>query len=107
MSNLIDKDLLFKKLRKCPMEFGYIQKSYVNDVINSLPITKYTQKPHGHWIECGSWSEGFGMSETYGNYYECSECNKQIKGGYKKCNAKFCSNCGADMREVNIDEDSD
>ena len=69
--------------------------------IKQLPPA--TPKPKiGHWIKDGSWSEGYGMGESYGYYYECSRCGKSVKGGYSECGKNFCPNCGADMRgEVN------
>ena len=55
-------------------------------------------RPKGVWLKRDYWSEGVGMGETYGYYYQCSECKKMVKGGYISCDDKFCSNCGADMR---------
>lgn len=54
---------------------------------------------YGRWIKKDIWSEGVGMGESYGYYYECSECGCRIQGDYNKCGYNFCPNCGADMRE--------
>lgn len=53
----------------------------------------------GQWIRKNGWSEGCGMGEIYGFYYECSICKHTVQGDYKNCGMNFCSNCGADMQE--------
>jgi hypothetical protein len=58
------------------------------------------QPKKGEWINAGEWSEGFGMGETYGWIYECSECGKQVKGGYPECNYNYCPYCGSDNRDL-------
>lgn len=51
------------------------------------------------WIKQNMWSEGFGMGESYGYWYKCGECGKQVQGGYAECGYNFCPRCGADMRK--------
>lgn len=66
------------------------------DGIKSLPSV--TPQPKiGRWIRRDQWSEGVGMGENYGYYYQCSECEEIIQGGYTKCDSKYCPNCGAKM----------
>ena len=55
---------------------------------------------YGRWIKKDMWSEGIGMGESYGYYYECSECGRRVQGGYDKCGYNFCPHCGADMSNV-------
>ena len=67
------------------------------DVIKALPSVNPT-RAHGKWIQKEYWSEGCGMGETYGYYYECSKCGNLKKGGYDRCGVNYCPNCGAEMR---------
>ena len=62
----------------------------------NLPFVIPQQKI-GHWIRRDYWNEGVGMGESYGYYYQCSECKEIIQGGYIKCDDKYCPNCGAKM----------
>lgn len=57
----------------------------------------------GWWIPKEMWTEGVGMGEQYGRYYECSECHREYRGGMESCH-NFCPNCGADMRKGPDDE---
>ena len=52
----------------------------------------------GEWIPKEMWTEGVGMGEQYGRYYECSECHREYRGDMESCH-NFCPNCGADMRK--------
>lgn len=83
---------------------GYVQKSLVRKMLVNLPLVTLRQRT-GHWIKCDCWSEGVGMGEIYGYYYQCSECQKKVKDGYAKCDSKYCSNCGAKMIEPQESED--
>lgn len=65
------------------------------DDIESLPPV--IVRPKGKWMKSYSWSEGFGMGESYGYYYECSQCGKSVKSGFSECGQNFCPNCGAKM----------
>jgi hypothetical protein len=51
------------------------------------------------WIKQRMWSEGCGMGEQYGYWYECAWCGHEVQGGYTECGYNFCPKCGADMRE--------
>ena len=76
-------------LATCVYEFG--------EELKALPSVNPTRE-HGEWIQKEYWSEGCGMGETYGYYYECSKCGNLKKGGYDRCGVNYCPNCGADMR---------
>ena len=76
-------------LATCVYEFG--------EELKALPSVNPT-RAHGKWIQKEYWSEGCGMGETYGYYYECSKCGNLKKGGYDRCGVNYCPNCGADMR---------
>ena len=65
------------------------------DRIKALPPV---QPKRGKWIERGTWSEGYGMGETYGKYWACNQCGREVKGFWGECGKNFCDNCGADMR---------
>ena len=52
----------------------------------------------GKWIKGDYWTNGCGMSETYGYYYSCNLCNEEIIGDYDKCRYNYCPNCGARMK---------
>lgn len=84
---LIDGDALLEKA--VHFREPELFKHWVND---APPI----EPKQGAWIQNDVWSEGVGMGESYGFYYECSECHKEFKGGYKMC-YPFCPNCGAKM----------
>ena len=58
------------------------------------------ERPKGKWVRRGYWSEGIGMGESYGFYYECSNCGKQAQGGYYKCGMNYCPNCGSQNQKV-------
>lgn len=73
---------------------GYDRKEALEMAIKALEQVR----PKGVWLKRDYWSEGVGMGETYGYYYQCSECKKMVKGGYISCDDKFCSKCGAEMR---------
>ena len=67
----------------------------LEDKVNALPTIE--EHRTGRWIKHTLWSEGCGMGESYGYYYMCSECGKEVRGGYKKCSNNYCPNCGAKM----------
>lgn len=52
-----------------------------------------------YWIKKEMWSEGIGMGEDYGYWYECANCGHRTRGGHLECGDNFCSHCGADMRK--------
>lgn len=56
----------------------------------------YEQKrPNGEWIDR---SDGGRIKYPFWERYECSKC------GAKSENTNFCSNCGADMREGEVND---
>ena len=72
---------------------------YCIDLINKVddlpPVQPRRNKKM--WIKTDYWSEGCGMGETYGYYYECPCCGNKVKGDYDKCSYRFCSKCGTEM----------
>lgn len=78
-------------------EFRY--SSPYQDHCGLIEDAPSVSRKKGKWIAKRSWSEGFGMGENYGFYYECSECHKEVKGGYPECKDNYCPNCGAEMEE--------
>lgn len=48
------------------------------------------------WLKREYWSEGIGMGEDWGHYYECSACGKRIKGHDMHLD-DYCKKCGAEM----------
>ena len=69
-------------------------KAY-KEQLENLPTA---QPKRGKWIERRTWSEGYGMGETYGKYWACNQCGREVKGFWNECGKNFCDNCGADMR---------
>lgn len=63
------------------------------NIINALP----SAERKGKWIKTRYWTEGCGMGETYGYYYKCSRCEKEVKGNYPSCGYDYCPHCGARM----------
>ena len=67
------------------MEWGYEGiREDVERIFAELPSVKPTDPKRGRWI----WDNRF-------HDYTCSECNN-----WDLKTPNFCSNCGADMREV-------
>lgn len=66
-----------------------------------IPAAAVAPVKHGKWKRMSPWSEGVGMGESYGYYYSCSECEKQVQGDYKTCGFAYCPNCGARMEGDN------
>ena len=52
------------------------------------------QSKTGHWIDARF------KDEWYGTMYICSKCNGEMMG-----TSDFCPNCGADMREVDAENE--
>lgn len=94
----IDKRI--EELSKDPV---FIRK---NGIIDIMGVKKYilaipsVERPKGEWIRRGYWSEGIGMGESYGFYYECSNCGKQAQGGHYECGMNYCPNCGSQNQKV-------
>ena len=72
----------------------YIRVDKVVEKIKAMPPV---QPKRGKWIERRTWSEGYGMGETYGKYWACNQCGREVKGFWNECGKNFCDNCGADM----------
>lgn len=78
------------------------EKAIASDMIETAKMVKSADVApvrHAHWIKEEYWSEGVGMGEIYGYYYRCSNCGDSVQGGYRKCDDKYCRNCGARMDE--------
>lgn len=65
---------------------------------DNIPAADVRENVRGRWIKRDSWSSGFGMGETYGYWWACSNCNNEVKSGYGGCDYNYCPTCGADMR---------
>lgn len=74
-----------------------------DDYYDLLCKSMENKPKQGEWIPKEMWTEGVGMGEQYGRYYECSECHREYRGGVESCH-NFCPNCGADMRKGPDDE---
>ena len=91
----ISRQAVIRLVEQYPTIIGNRCSGLIAD-IKHLPSV--TPKPKmGRWIRRDYWSEGVGMGENYGYYYQCSECKEIIQGGYIKCDDKYCPNCGAKM----------
>ena len=77
----------------------YIAKINAQMKLEILPPVQSERKV-GKWIRGKSWSEGAGMGESYGHYWKCNQCNNIVKGDWSQCGDNFCSECGADMRQI-------
>ena len=60
---------------------------YVEDLIENAPTIEPERKT-GHWI-LGGYDD---------MYYVCDQCGYRRSDYYAKPKAKYCENCGADMR---------
>lgn len=76
---------------------GVYKSDLIKIIQDALPIPTEHSDKEGHWIRKESWSEGYGMGESYGYHYMCSECDNKVKGGYSECGDKYCPECGAKM----------
>ncbi len=73
----------------------------IETAIKLLELPSVTPiRPKGHWKKGDSWSEGCGMGETYGCYFDCSNCGGTVQDDYLKCSYSYCPYCGSDNREV-------
>ena len=98
MSRLIDADVFMENIVSIA-DLRTISTKTIGEVLDKTPTVDAVPVRHGRWIKKRYWSEGVGMGESYGYWYACSECNHEVKSGYGGCSDRFCSNCGADMRE--------
>ena len=73
------------------------------NAIFCLPTADVEPVRHAEWIKKEYWSEGVGMGEDWGHYYECSACGERIKG-YDTHLDKYCRKCGAKMKRAQTDE---
>ena len=78
---------VFKNLRilksETPTTKGNTFADGVRESIDAIENLPSAQK--GEWIKRGYWSEGCGMGEEFGHYWECSRCHKEVKNGYEIC----------------------
>lgn len=65
---------------------------------DTIPAADVRPVVHGEWLRGPTWSEGFGMGESYGYYWDCSECRKRVRGDYNECGYNYCPHCGVYMR---------
>lgn len=71
----------------------WIRYKMFENILKEAPTIEPKQ---GEWIPKEMWTEGVGMGEQYGRYYECSECHREYRGDMESC-YNFCPNCGARM----------
>jgi hypothetical protein len=71
------------------------------EYIKQMPTIEAEPVRHGRWILC---EDQHGVDNDNNNYaYFCSQCHYQdVHSKYAKVN--FCWNCGADMREGDVDD---
>ena len=79
------------------------------DVINALPSVTPTRH-HGEWEETVVLPRAYDImgNKTWASQMRCNKCEFAtfaVEGKFSQYN--FCPNCGADMREVKTDADSD
>ena len=67
----------------------------VNRIIE-IPAADVDKVRHGHWIEQPPDFDLCGVT-----YYKCSECGKE-----QQTPSHYCQFCGADMREIKENENS-
>lgn len=71
------------------------------DELAAIPAADVAPVRHGRWIDLGDdyWERGRTSTR-----YKCSECGR--RAGQKQAKLyHFCPNCGADMREVDHEDD--
>lgn len=83
---------LIKFLKKAENRFKEVKNKQNNESATKI-------RPKGHWKKKEYWSEGCGMGEIYGHYYECSNCGINVKGDYLECSYSYCPYCGSDNRK--------
>ena len=93
MSDLISRQAVELRIHEFLTNETYTE-GMLRDDIHNLP----SAQKKGEWVKGEYWTEGCGMGETYGYYYNCSLCNEEIQGDYNKCRYNFCPNCGARMK---------
>ena len=89
MSDLINRAAAIEVMRKAK------DKSEAHRMLIQLPTVDAILVVHGRWIRKDYWSQGVGMGESYGYYYNCSKCGNLVRGGYNECGKKYCDECGA------------
>ena len=97
MTRLIDADALVSMEATRKKGCAYIEEINNAPTIDAEPIRR------AQWLKREYWSEGIGMGETYGHYYECSACGERIKG-YDTYLDKYCRKCGAKMERERTNE---
>ncbi|MBR5285919.1 MAG: hypothetical protein IKU30_03390 [Clostridia bacterium] len=112
MTEYISKDAIIKAIKKkyCD-ECKRINKGFSSpkfcsicrvtddlDIIGKLPAADVRENVRGEWILAERVSHDRGL-------WECSHCHKWVWGiAEDKPTQKFCDNCGADMRDGNMEE---
>lgn len=93
MMALIDTIMLFNKAYDMARPYGEgcergLTLGDLARLLDGLPPIEPERKP-GHWI-LGGYDD---------MYYVCDQCGYRRSDYYAKPKAKYCENCGADMRE--------
>lgn len=108
MTRLIDADELKKALKSnCKPELCHdintawcercCRTNDFEDLIDEAPTVEEEDRPHGEWIKEDKPWGGFGDRVLVNT---CPFCKKSFV--YHGNNPKFCSECGADMREADV-----
>ena len=78
---LPDNDNIFQEIKNAYVSWAVWGYSGICRATPSIDVAKVR---HGKWCKKNYWSAGIGMGESYGYWYSCSECGKQVKGGYDR-----------------------
>ena len=102
VGDTISRQAAINEIAKWMLEYGgekeKRERDALENVANGIKKLPSVQPKRGKWIERRTWSEGYGMGETYGKYWACNQCGREVKGFWNECGKNFCDNCGADMR---------
>lgn len=86
MGRLIDADTFMLALMDASL--SSVDEDTILDLIDSIPTVDAVPVVHGRWVE------------SQGGFWEVSKCSNCGEKYPTVGNARFCPNCGADMREL-------
>lgn len=91
MSDLISKSALIEEVQKCFVN-GCIHRNDLAEILANLPTVEANPVVHGEWEDVG---------DSMGDLcFRCSNCKEEFSCEIDMNSfAKFCPNCGADMRK--------
>lgn len=100
MKKYIYADKLIKDLNDLSEHYTDKGKEYhphidfVMDTVNQQPAANVRENVKGKWIDITMWHDEYFGNKCQAPAQKCSNCGEWSVG----INNKFCSNCGADMR---------